>query len=52
LNLIDHLLSCVPYERPKHGKPVKLPARQQREYERPPKQTERLVPTSYTVGPD
>jgi len=49
LNLISHLLSVVPYERPVEGKPVKLPVRQRRKYERPPKQTERLVPERYVV---
>jgi polyphosphate kinase 2 len=49
LNLISHLLSVVPYERPAQGKPVKLPPRQRRKYQRPPKQTERLVPERYAV---
>jgi polyphosphate kinase 2 len=49
LNLIAHLLSLVPYEHPKKAKQVKLPARQRRRYVRPPKETERLVPTRYTV---
>ncbi len=49
LNLISHLLSVVPYERIQKAKPVKLPARQRRKYLRPPKQTERLVPTRYEV---
>jgi polyphosphate kinase len=49
LNLISHLLSLVPYERPKKAKPVKLPARQKRKYLRPPRETERLVPTRYGV---
>jgi polyphosphate kinase 2 len=50
LNLISHLLSIVPYERPSEAKPVKLPPRQRRKYLRPPKQTEHLVPTRYTVA--
>ena len=50
LNLISHLLSLVPYERPKKAKDVKLPPRQRRKYVRPPKQTQRLVPSRYTVG--
>ena len=50
LNLISHLLSCVPYEHLDEGKPVKLPPRQRRKYVRPAKRTERLVPTRYTVG--
>ncbi len=49
LNLISHLLSCVPYEHLDEVKPVKLPARQQRDYLRPPKRTERLIPTRFTV---
>jgi polyphosphate kinase 2 len=49
LNLISHLLSVVPYERPDKAKPVKLPPRQQRKYLRPPKASERLVPSRYTV---
>jgi polyphosphate kinase 2 len=50
LNLIHHLLSQVPYERLDAGK-VKLPKRQQRDYQRPPKSTQRFVPERYTVGP-
>jgi polyphosphate kinase 2 len=49
LNLISHLLSVVPYEHLDNAKPVKLPPRQKRKYLRPPKRTERLVPTRYTV---
>jgi len=50
LNLISHLLSLVPYEHLDEAKRVKLPPRQRRKYRRPPKRTERLVPTRYTVG--
>jgi polyphosphate kinase 2 len=50
LNLISHLLSVVPYEHPAAGKPIKLPPRQRRKYERPPRQSERLVPERYVVG--
>jgi polyphosphate kinase len=50
LNLISHLLSVVPYEHLDKDKPVKLPPRQRRKYRRPPKSTERLVPTRYTVS--
>jgi polyphosphate kinase 2 len=50
LNLIHHLLSQVPYERLDAGQ-VKLPKRQQRDYQRPPKSTQRFVPERYTVGP-
>ncbi len=51
LNLISHLLSLVPYEHLDLLKPVKLPPRQRRKYVRPPKQTERLIPTRYIVRP-
>jgi polyphosphate kinase len=50
LNLISHLLSLVPYKHLDDAKPVKLPPRQRRKYRRPPKRSERLVPTRYTVG--
>src|ERR1700722_11841844 len=50
LNLISHLLSLVPYEHLDPGKRIKLPPRQEREYVRPPKRTERLVPSAYEVG--
>jgi polyphosphate kinase 2 len=49
LNLMSHLLSLVPYEHVDNDKRVKLPPRQQREYLRPPKRTERLVPERYVV---
>jgi polyphosphate kinase 2 len=49
LNLISHLLSLVPYEHLDKAKHIKLPPRQERNYLRPPKRTERLVPASYTV---
>ncbi|MHB8243505.1 MAG: polyphosphate kinase 2 [Solirubrobacteraceae bacterium] len=49
LNLISHLLSVVPYEHLDNAKPVKLPPRQRRKYKRPPKRTERLVPSRYIV---
>ena len=49
LNLISHLLSVVPYEHVDEGKRPKLPPRQKRKYKRPPKRTERLVPTRYLV---
>ncbi len=50
LNLISHLLSIVPYEHIDAKKAPKLPARQRRKYKRPPKRTERLVPTRYLVS--
>jgi polyphosphate kinase 2 len=49
LNLIHHLLSQVPYERIDGGH-VKLPKRQQRDYQRPPKSTQRFVPERYAVN--
>jgi polyphosphate kinase len=49
LNLISHLLSLVPYEHPDKAHTPKLPPRQQRKYQRPPKQTEHLVPERYAV---
>jgi polyphosphate kinase 2 len=52
LNLIGHLLSIVPYEHLNKAKKVKLPDRQQRRYERPPKRAEREVPLRYIVDSD
>jgi hypothetical protein len=49
LNLISHLLSIVPYEHVHEDKLPQLPSRQERKYLRPPKRTERLVPTRYVV---
>ncbi len=49
LNLISHLLSLVPYEHPDKARKPKLPPRQKRDYKRPPKQAERLVPERYVV---
>ncbi|MDQ6810821.1 MAG: polyphosphate kinase 2 [Actinomycetota bacterium] len=49
LNLISHLLSLVTYEHPEKAEPVELPPRQRRKYLRPPKATERLVPSRYEV---
>jgi len=49
LNLISHLLSCVPFKAPRKGPAVKLPARQRRHYKRPPRETEREVPARYVV---
>jgi polyphosphate kinase 2 len=50
LNLISHLLSLVPYEREPPPDPVRLPPRQERPYERPPKELERHVPARYAVS--
>jgi hypothetical protein len=49
LNLMSHLLTAIPYEHLDGSKPVKLPPRQRRRYKRPPKDTERLVPSRYVV---
>jgi polyphosphate kinase len=48
LNVISHLLTMVPYEDVPHDA-VKLPARQQRAYERPPIDSQVWVPTRYVV---
>ena len=48
LNLISHLLSLVPYQRPTPT-PIKLPKRQQRVYERPPLDSQTFVPLRYTM---
>jgi polyphosphate kinase 2 len=52
LNLISHLLTIVPYEHLEMAERVKLPPRQRRKYQRPPKRTERLVPTRFQVSSD
>ena len=49
LNLISHLLSLVPYRQLPPPDPVRLPPRQQRDYQRPPKNSERAVPVRYRV---
>jgi polyphosphate kinase len=51
LNLISHLLSIVPYRHVKEDSAPRLPARQRRRYTRPPKSSERAVPTRYLVRP-
>ena len=48
LNLINHFLSLIPYEQVPHDD-IKLPARQKRSYVRPPKSSQRMVPTKYEV---
>jgi polyphosphate kinase 2 len=50
LNLIAHLLASVPYEHVHSDDHIKLPKRQERDYVRPPKATERIVPTRYEVN--
>jgi polyphosphate kinase 2 len=49
LNLMAHLLSRVPY-RPVAPDEVVLPPRQEREYVRPPLDTQTFVPTRYVVA--
>ena len=49
LNLMSHLLSLLPYEHVDPPKPVKLPRRQKRDYERPPRDGQREVPLRYEV---
>jgi polyphosphate kinase len=48
LNLIQHFLSLIPYEDVPHDD-IKLPPRQKRSYNRPPKSAQRMVPTKYEV---
>ena len=48
LNLISHFLSLIPYEQVPKEK-IKLPARQKRSYNRPPKSSQRMVPVKYEV---
>ena len=48
LNLISHFLSLIPYEEVKH-KAVRLPRRQKRNYKRPPKSKQLMVPIKYEV---
>jgi polyphosphate kinase 2 len=48
LNLMAHLLSMLPYERPELAA-VEIPERQHRAYERPPKDMQRFVPQRYRV---
>jgi len=48
LNLISHFLSLVPYDVVPHDD-IKLPARQKRNYVRPPKSSQRMVPTKFHV---
>jgi polyphosphate kinase 2 len=49
LNLIHHLLSQVPYQHLDADR-IKLPKRQKRDYQRPPRSSQRFVPLRYTVG--
>jgi polyphosphate kinase len=48
LNLISHFLSMIPYKDvPREN--IKLPPRQKREYKRPPKSAQKMVPIRYAV---
>ena len=49
LNLISHFLSLIPYEEVPHDD-IRLPPRQKRNYVRPPKSSQRMVPTKFEVG--
>ena len=48
LNLITHLLRQFPYQ-PVSLDNIKLPPRQERKYQRPPKSSQQMVPTWYVV---
>ncbi|HSS61353.1 MAG TPA: polyphosphate kinase 2 [Candidatus Limnocylindrales bacterium] len=48
LNLMSHFLSLIPYEEVPH-EDIKLPRRQKRNYQRPPKSSQRMVPLRYEV---
>jgi polyphosphate kinase 2 len=49
LNVISHLLSLIPYGDVPHGEIV-LPPRQQRNYQRPPFDSQSWIPARYVVG--
>jgi polyphosphate kinase 2 len=48
LNLMTHFLSLIPHEDVPHEE-IKLPPRQKRNYNRPPKSSQRMVPITYEV---
>jgi polyphosphate kinase 2 (PPK2 family) len=48
LNLISHFLSLIPHKEVPH-EDIKLPPRQKRSYNRPPKSSQRMVPMNYEV---
>ncbi len=48
LNLMSHFLSLIPHEDVPH-EDIKLPQRQKRIYNRPPKSSQRMVPMKYEV---
>jgi polyphosphate kinase 2 len=49
LNLITHFLKQIPYSEVPQEKEFKLPSRQKRNYNRPPRTTMRMVPVRYEV---
>jgi polyphosphate kinase 2 len=49
LNVISHLLSVVPYGEVPHGA-IELPPRQQRQYERPPYDSQSWIPKRFIVS--
>jgi polyphosphate kinase 2 len=49
LNVIAHLLSLLPYEHPKLPE-IELPERQDRPYQRPPRESQTFVPVRYAVS--
>ena len=49
LNLISHFLSLIPYQEMAHDD-IRLPPKQRRKYERPPRDTQRMVPARYDVA--
>lgn len=48
LNVISHLLSLVPYAKIEHPE-IELPARQQREYSRPPLESQSWIPEPFAL---
>ncbi|HEX8509810.1 MAG TPA: polyphosphate kinase 2 [Propionibacteriaceae bacterium] len=49
LNLMAHLLSLLPYEHPALAD-IELPKRQDRDYQRPPIESQQFVPQRYTIA--
>ncbi|HYP44795.1 MAG TPA: polyphosphate kinase 2 [Propionibacteriaceae bacterium] len=49
LNLMAHLLSLLPYEHPQLAD-IELPERQDRDYQRPPLESQRFVPQRYRIA--
>jgi hypothetical protein len=46
--VMAHLLSLLPYQQPELAS-IELPPLQHREYQRPPKETQRFVPAQYKM---